>query len=134
MMNPPLQHVARAALVCAVGAIAACTAPILRQHPTPAPESLLQAMDARAILDSVGSQLVIVHGIITTSAVFDSIPPDEVISFELVAGTGGPAGELQKVGLVMRCTQVDTSVTSRGRTVIRRFARCPWSAFPKAER
>jgi hypothetical protein len=51
----------------------------------------------------MGSQLVVVHGVISTIAVFDSIPPDEVISFELVVGSGAPPGEVPKVGLVFRC-------------------------------
>jgi len=132
---PGLQRAA-AFCVFAIGAsvAAGCATTVVRQTPAPAEHTLVRASDARAALDSAGSDLVIVHGVISTIAVFDSIPPDEVISFELVVGTGAPSGEIRKVGMVMRCARADTSFGGGRRTVIRRFADCPWSVTPKAAR
>ncbi len=132
---PGLQRAATFRVI-AIGALiaASCATTVVRLTPAPAEHTLIRASDARAALDSIGSDLVIVHGVISTITVFDSIPPDEVISFELVVGTGVPSGEVHKVGMVMRCARADTSSGGGRRTVIRRFAGCPWSLTPRAAR
>jgi hypothetical protein len=113
------------ALALAAITLGACARTVIRDAPEP--RTLRSVASARVAMDSARTRLLVRDGIIDTIAFLDSLPDAEVISLPLNALP-------RMIALIYRCSDTDTSRAMLRRTVITRFAKCPWSAFPTAER
>lgn len=119
----------RAALATGVLALAACTRTII--HEPPAPSTLRTVAGARFAMDSAQTRLLVRNGMLDTIAFLDSLPAAEVVSFALVSGSAPLNAPPRMVALVSRCSDADTIRALLRRTIVRRFAHCPWSTFPR---
>ncbi len=79
--------------------------------------------------DSLVDELIVIHGFIAQPSVLDSIPPEELVSLEVVKATGSRES---LVLMIDRCGLETPGVQLSGRRFVTRSASCPWA--PRAPR